>query len=199
MDHAKHDAHLIRTELRRMKFEGIAHENQYTFYAREAIPPGVKTDGRTWRIKLGNSPLDTEKIILTSGGAVVGDVPEGIPSLSMPEINLKAVTKLLPTAIIISLLGFMEAIAIAKAMAAKTGQQIDANQELIGQGLANILGSAGQSYAVSGSFSRSAVNLQAGAVTGISSVVTSMMVLLTLMFFTPCSITCLRRPWQRLS
>ncbi|XCN71844.1 MAG: SulP family inorganic anion transporter [Candidatus Electrothrix aestuarii] len=185
MDHAKHDAHLIRTELRRMKFEGIKHENQYTFYAREAIPPGVKTDGRTWRIKLGNSPLDTEKIILTSGGAVVGDVPEGIPSLNMPEINLKAVTKLLPTAIIISLLGFMEAIAIAKAMAAKTGQQIDANQELIGQGLANILGSAGQSYAVSGSFSRSAVNLQAGAVTGISSVVTSMMVLLTLMFFTP--------------
>jgi anti-anti-sigma factor len=70
-------------------------------------------------------------------------------------------------------------------MAAKTGQKIDANQELIGQGLANIIGSLGSSYAVSGSFSRSAVNLQAGAVTGISSVITSLMVLLTLMFFTP--------------
>ena len=79
----------------------------------------------------------------------------------------------------------MEAIAIAKAMAAKTGQKIDANQELIGQGLANILGSCGSSYASSGSFSRSAVNLQAGAVTGISSVVTSLMVVLTLLFFTP--------------
>jgi anti-anti-sigma factor len=65
------------------------------------------------------------------------------------------------------------------------GQKIDANQELIGQGLANIIGSMGSSYAVSGSFSRSAVNLQAGAVSGISSVVTSAMVVLTLLFFTP--------------
>ncbi|MBU4394978.1 MAG: STAS domain-containing protein, partial [Proteobacteria bacterium] len=93
--------------------------------------------------------------------------------------------KLLPTAIIISLLGFMEAIAIAKAMAAKTGQKLDPNQELIGQGLANMLGSMSSSYAVSGSFSRSAVNLQAGAVSGISSVVTSLMVVATLLFFTP--------------
>ncbi len=185
MDHAKHDAHLIRTELRRMKFEAVQHENQYTFYARDAIPAGIKTDGRTWRIKVGASPLDMDKITLTGGGAVVGQVPEGLPSFSLPEINLKSVMKLLPTAIIISLLGFMEAIAIAKAMAAKTGQQIDANQELIGQGLANIFGSMGQSYAASGSFSRSAVNLQAGAVTGISSVITSLMVVLTLLFFTP--------------
>ncbi|MDU9047832.1 MAG: SulP family inorganic anion transporter [Candidatus Electrothrix sp. Rat3] len=185
MDHAKHDAHLIRTELRRMKFEAMQHEDQYSFYARDAIPAGIKTDGHTWRIKVGASPLDMEKLTLTGGGAVVGQVPEGLPSFSLPEINMKSVMKLLPTAIIISLLGFMEAIAIAKAMAAKTGQQIDANQELIGQGLANILGSMGQSYAASGSFSRSAVNLQAGAVTGISSVITSLMVVLTLLFFTP--------------
>jgi MFS superfamily sulfate permease-like transporter len=79
----------------------------------------------------------------------------------------------------------MEAIAIAKAMAAKTGQKLDPNQELIGQGLANMLGSVGQSYPVSGSFSRSAVNFDSGAVTGISSVVTSLMVVITLMFFTP--------------
>ncbi|RWX44202.1 STAS domain-containing protein [Candidatus Electrothrix aarhusensis] len=188
MDHAKHDAHLIRTELRRMKFEAVLHEDQYTFYTRDGsdkIPAGIKTDGRTWRIKVDASPLDTNKITLIGGGAVVGQVPEGLPSFSLPEITLKSLTKLLPTAIIISLLGFMEAIAIAKAMAAKTGQQIDANQELIGQGLANIFGSMGQSYTASGSFSRSAVNLQAGAVTGISSVITSLMVVLTLLFFTP--------------
>lgn len=98
---------------------------------------------------------------------------------------MKTFMKLLPTAIIISLLGFMEAIAIAKAMAAQTGQKLDANQELIGQGLGNIVGSFGGSYAVSGSFSRSAVNLQAGAVSGVSSVVTSLVVVLTLYFFTP--------------
>jgi SulP family sulfate permease len=74
---------------------------------------------------------------------------------------------LLPYAAIISLLGFMEAISIAKAMAAKTGQRLDPNQELIGQGLGNILGAMGKSYPTSGSFSRSAVNLQSGAVSGL--------------------------------
>ena len=103
----------------------------------------------------------------------------------MPEIKINTFVRLLPVAIVISLLGFMEAIAIAKAMAAKTGQKLDPNQELIGQGLANIIGSIGSSYAISGSFSRSAVNLQAGAVTGVSSVVTSLIVVITLMFFTP--------------
>uniref|UniRef100_UPI004055B195 SulP family inorganic anion transporter n=1 Tax=Candidatus Electrothrix sp. TaxID=2170559 RepID=UPI004055B195 len=185
MDHAKHDAHLLRTELRRMKFEGVQEGDEYKFYAKDNIPSGVETDGRTWRLKLGSKPLDLENLLLTGGGAIVGTVPEGLPKLTMPDLTVKTFFKLLPTAIIISLLGFMEAIAIAKAMAAKTGQQLDANQELIGQGLANILGSCGSSYACSGSFSRSAVNLQAGAVTGISSVVTSLMVVLTLLFFTP--------------
>jgi SulP family sulfate permease len=70
-------------------------------------------------------------------------------------------------------------------MAARTGQRLDPNQELIGQGIANILGSFGQSYAVSGSFSRSAVNIQSGAVSGLSSVFTSAFVVVVLMFFTP--------------
>jgi MFS superfamily sulfate permease-like transporter len=79
----------------------------------------------------------------------------------------------------------MEAISIAKAMAGKTGQRLDPNQELIGQGLANILGSFAKSYPTSGSFSRSAVNLQSGAVTGLSSVFTTLSVVIVLFFFTP--------------
>jgi len=79
----------------------------------------------------------------------------------------------------------MEAISIAKAMAARTGQRLDPSQELVGQGLANIVGSISQSYPVSGSFSRSAVNLQAGAVTGLSNVFSSIFVMITLLFFTP--------------
>jgi anti-anti-sigma factor len=79
----------------------------------------------------------------------------------------------------------MEAISIAKAMAGKTGQRLDPNQELIGQGIANILGSVAKSYPTSGSFSRSAVNLQAGAVSGLSSVFTSIVVVIVLLFFTP--------------
>jgi SulP family sulfate permease len=92
---------------------------------------------------------------------------------------------LLAAAIVISLVGFMEAISIAKAIAAKTKDKIDPNQELIGQGLSNIVGAMTQAFPVSGSFSRSAVNINAGAKTGMSSVITAVFVLLTLLFLTP--------------
>ena len=98
---------------------------------------------------------------------------------------MKVIPKLLTATIIISLLGFMEAISIAKAMAAKTGQRLDPNQELIGQGLAQYRWFRRPRYPASGSFSRSAVNLQAGAKTGLSSVFTSLTVVIVLLFFTP--------------
>jgi len=185
INEAKHHSHLLRTELRSVKFAGARENDSLVLYAKDSVPEGIVTDGNTWRFKVGNSPLKTAELLVMGGGAVVGKIPEGLPQFTIPELNVKSFMKLLPTAIIISLLGFMEAIAIAKAMAAKTGQKLDPNQELIGQGLANMLGSIGSSYSVSGSFSRSAVNLQAGAVSGISSVVTSVMVVITLLFFTP--------------
>ena len=88
-------------------------------------------------------------------------------------------------ALAIALIGFMEAISIAKAMAVKTRQRLDADQELIGQGLSNITSSVFQGYAVSGSFSRSAVNINTGAVTGFSSIVTAVIIGFTLLFLTP--------------
>ncbi len=200
MNHAKEEAHLLRYDLRHLKFNAVKEGENYTFYPKGEVPAGMDTEGGTWRLKVKNALLHPAKEIIHNdktgedlvrgltmmgGGAIVGKVPEGLPTLAMPDLTVKSFLKLLPTAIIISLLGFMEAIAIAKAMAAKTGQKIDANQELIGQGLGNILGSIGSSYAVSGSFSRSAVNLAAGAVSGISSVITSIMVVITLLFFTP--------------
>ncbi|OHB65707.1 MAG: DNA repair protein [Planctomycetes bacterium RBG_13_63_9] len=143
-------------------------------------------DGRTWRLEVGNRALSDGSVTMTSGGAVVGEIPRGLPSLAVPKFSMHELLALLPSAVIISFLGFMEAISIAKAMAARTGQVLDPNQELIGQGLANILGSVGQSYPTSGSFSRSAVNLQSGARTGLSSVVTSIAVAIALVLFTPC-------------
>ena len=119
------------------------------------------------------------------GGSVVGVVPQGLPSFEMPTFSLAAVQQLSGVAIAIALIGFMEAISIAKAMAASTRQRLDADQELIGQGLSNVVASLFQSYAVSGSFSRSAVNFEAKAVTGFSSIVTSLLVGLTLLFLTP--------------
>jgi len=118
-------------------------------------------------------------------GSVVGTIPEGLPSFSMPNFDLDMMTTLFSSAIVISLVGFMEAISIAKAMAAKTKDRVDPNQELIGQGLGNIAGSFFQSYPASGSFSRSAVNLGAGAKTGMSSVFTGVVVVITLLFLTP--------------
>ena len=119
------------------------------------------------------------------GGSVVGKIPEGLPTLAAPDISWEMIGTLLPSAIVISLVGFMEAISIAKAMAARTKDRIDPNQELIGQGLGNIAGSFSQAYPASGSFSRSAVNLGAGAKTGMSSLITGLVVLITLLFLTP--------------
>lgn len=182
----KHEASESRAALREMLFTGAKGvDGNLEFYAQGSVPAGMEPDGRTWRIKVGNKALDTASLRMMGGGAVVGTVPSGIPSITVPDIDLKVLLHLLPYAAIISLLGFMEAISIAKAMAAKTGQRLDPNQELIGQGLANMIGACGKSYPASGSFSRSAVNLQAGAVTGMSSVFTSLMVVVVLLFFTP--------------
>ncbi len=180
------EAAVYRKEIRDFLFRGVEQEGgKLHFYAAGELPEGTTDDGRTWRIKVGNKALKTEELTMMGGGAVVGEIPKGLPSISMPPLDFRAMSHLLASAVIISLLGFMEAISIAKAMAAKTGQRLDPNQELIGQGLANILGSMSNAYPVSGSFSRSAVNLQSGAVTGLSSLFTSTTVAIVLLFFTP--------------
>ncbi len=134
----------------------------------------------SWMINFGGSVEDGGY-----GGAIVGVIPEGLPSLVLPTFDFSVMNQMLVTAITIGLIGFMEAISIAKAMAAQTKQRLDADQELMGQGLSNVVSSLFQGYAVSGSFSRSAVNISAGAVTGFSSVVTAVIVGLTLLFLTP--------------
>ena len=138
-----------------------------------------------WRIRVPNSGLDPDRLVLIGGGEVIGAIPPGIPRFGLPRFNGRLLPDLLLPALVITLLGFMEAISVAKAIAARTGCRLDPNRELIGQGLANIIGSLGSSYPVSGSFSRSAVNFQAGAQTGMSSVFTGLFVLTTLYLFTP--------------
>ncbi len=119
------------------------------------------------------------------GGAIVGTIPQGLPDFGVPEFDLSVMKELASAAIAIALIGFMEAISIAKVMAARTRQRLDSSQELVGQGMSNIFASLFQGYAVSGSFSRSAVNISSGAVTGFSSIVTGLGVAITLLFLTP--------------
>lgn len=151
------------------------------FHLPELTPTDTRTDGYHWRI----SKVAKDQVLLSGGGEVVGAIPSGLPKISWPRFDWNMLLTLLSSAFVIALIGFMEAISIAKAMAVKTKQRIDPNQELIGQGLANIVGSMSQSFPVSGSFSRSAVNMSAGAVSGLSSVITSTIVLTTLLLFTP--------------
>ncbi len=119
------------------------------------------------------------------GGKVVGVVPQGLPAFSFPEIDIQVAVQLLASASAIGLIGFTEAISVAKAIAAQTRQRLDADQGLIGQGLANITSSLFSGYAVSGSFSRSAVNLSSGAKTGFAAIASGLLVMLTLLFLTP--------------
>lgn len=169
--------------LRKLVFavEPATNTEPSKLYLFSQAPSDVKTDGRRWRIK----SISRGEMKLIGGGEVVGKVPSGLPRISIPPLSWDIFQILISGAFLISVVGFMEAISMAKAMAAKTKQRVDPNQELIGQGLANIVGSFSQSYPVSGSFSRSAVNLNAGAVTGMASVFTGLIVLVSLLFLTP--------------
>ena len=153
--------------------------------ARFALPSqagaDVQTDGRSWRI----IELTDGQLHLSGGGEVVGNIPQGLPELRLPTIGFDAFLSLLSAAVVIALVGFMESMAMAKALAAKTRQRLDPNQELLGQGLANLAGSFFQSYPASGSFTGSAINLQAGAKTGFAMVFNALFVAATLLFLTP--------------
>jgi SulP family sulfate permease len=119
------------------------------------------------------------------GGRVVGEVPQGLPSFSLPVLDWQTSVSLLPMAVVIALVSFMEAMSSCKIIAIKTRTAWDENQELIGQGLAKIAASFNHTMPVSGSFSRSALNLAAGARTGLSSIFTAVAVLITLLVLTP--------------
>ena len=119
------------------------------------------------------------------GGAVVGGIPSGLPDFAIPSFSFSDVKDLIIASMIIALLGFVEAISVAKAIASETRQRLSANQELVGQGLSNITAGLFGGYPVSGSFSRSAVNFAADARTGFSSIVTGILVGITLLYLTP--------------
>lgn len=120
------------------------------------------------------------------GVKIIGDIPSGLPSLTIPSVEPSLLRSLLPIALAISLVSFMESIAIAKAIQAKhKDYELNANQELIGLGVANIIGSLFQSYPVTGGFGRTAVNDQAGARSGLAPIISASFIILTLLFLTP--------------
>ncbi len=119
------------------------------------------------------------------GVAIVADIPQGLPPLSWPSFDLGLWQALLPTALAISFVGFMESIAVAKGLASKRRQRINPNQELVALGVANLGAAFTAGYPVTGGVSRSMVNFSAGANTGLASIITAGLIALVVLFFTP--------------
>lgn len=121
----------------------------------------------------------------TAGVSIVGQVPAGFPEFSIPTLSWTTIVSLLPIALTISIVGFMESIAVAKKIATEKRYEIDANKELVGLGLANIVGSMFKAMPVTGGFSRTAVNKNAGANTGLAAIITAVLIGVALVFLTP--------------
>ncbi|KAK6929296.1 STAS domain [Dillenia turbinata] len=124
------------------------------------------------------------KIFHPSSISVVGDIPQGLPKFSIPK-GLEYVKSLIPTTFVITGVAILESVGIAKALAAKNGYELDSNRELVGLGVANICGSFFSAYPTTGSFSRSAVNNESGAKTGLSGITTGIIIGCALLFLTP--------------
>ena len=118
--------------------------------------------------------------------AIVKDIPSGLPSFSFPELAISQIKELLPIALTLVMVGYLETISIGKSLEAKQDEyKIRPNQELMALGLSNMIGSWFKAYPSTSSFSRSAINQESGATTGMASLVSVFMVLITLLFLTP--------------
>jgi len=120
-----------------------------------------------------------------TGIATVGALPASLPPLSSPSFNLTTLESIVPAAFAATLLALVEAVSIARALAIKSGQHIDGNQEFIGQGLSNIVGSFFSGYVATGSFNRSGLNFQAGAKTPLAAVFAGALLMIIVMFVAP--------------
>jgi sulfate permease, SulP family len=119
------------------------------------------------------------------GVSVLGDVPTGLPSLSLPAVHWPDVRQLLPLALTMSLVGFAQTISVGKSLGNKYGYDVDADRELTALGLSNLSSSVSQGYPVSGSLARSALNASSGARTPLASIVSALCVAVTTLLLTP--------------
>ena len=122
---------------------------------------------------------------LTDTIKTVGAMPAYFPPLSTPDFSLNSLKELAPEAFAIALLGLIEASSIGRSIATKSNQRIDANQEFVGQGASNIVGSFLSSYASSGSFTRSGVNFEAGARTPLSAILAALFLIVIVLLVAP--------------
>jgi len=116
---------------------------------------------------------------------LVGEIPAHLPPLSAPDLSLSTLKMLAPQAFAVALLGLIEAVSISRAVATKSGQRINSNQEFIGQGLSNMTGSFFSSYAGSGSFTRTGINYEAGAKSPLSAIFAAFFLVIIVLLIAP--------------
>ncbi|MDJ0982137.1 MAG: sulfate permease [Kiloniellales bacterium] len=119
------------------------------------------------------------------GVKVVGAIPQGLPPLTLPPFDLELWRSLIPSAVLISVVGFVESVSVAQTLAAKRRERIQPDRELLGLGAANIAAAVGGGYPVTGGFARSVVNFDAGARTPLAGVLTAVGIGLTALLLTP--------------
>ncbi len=122
--------------------------------------------------------------LAAEGVAIVGEIPPGLPPLTLPPLDAELWPKLLPAAVLISVIGFVESVSVAQSLAARKRQRIDPDQELVGLGAANVAAAVSGGFPVSGGFARSVVNFDAGAATPLAGVFTAAGIALTALFLT---------------
>ncbi|MBN1901304.1 solute carrier family 26 protein [Candidatus Sumerlaeota bacterium] len=120
-----------------------------------------------------------------AGLSIVGNVPRGLPDFSIPAFESKTIIALFPTALTIVFVGYMESIAVAQLIASREKYKVSPNREFIGLGAANVAAAFFSGYPVTGGFSRTAINYEAGAKTPLASIMTAFLALFTLLFLTP--------------
>jgi len=121
----------------------------------------------------------------TSNIKLLGEIPAHLPPFSIPDFSFSSIKMLAPEAFAVALLGLIEAVSISRAVATKSEQRIDSNQEFVGQGMSNIVGSFFSSYAGSGSFTRSGVNFEAGAKTPFSAIFAAIFLMIIVLLVAP--------------
>lgn len=119
------------------------------------------------------------------GVQLLGEVPRGLPNFGLPSFSIDLLNSLIGSALLISIIGFVESISVAQTLAARRRERVDLNQELVGLGASNLATSLGGGFPVSGGFSRSVVNFEAGAATPAAGLFTAILIAVVALFFTP--------------
>jgi MFS superfamily sulfate permease-like transporter len=179
-EYLKRENNARRMQLHAIPLQAVDGPTGRTYVRQEGASAFTSFTMETWRFR----GIKEGQVTLSAGGSVIGKIPQGLPSFQPPAFDWNSMLALLPAALIMALIGFIEAASVSKALATQAHVRIDANKELIGQGLANIAGAFFQGFTVSGSFSRTAVAARSGARTGLYAVISALVVLLVLLYFT---------------